>query len=214
MQEIRPLNPACPEASDFDAVAFTSRYAAAVAMDGAFHGKECYCVGEATAREAEKAGFRNVVRGAGDGAALAGLIGDSKPRRVLWASAADIGFDMGEALAGMGIDVARLAVYEATLAPDLPAEALAALRDGSVEVVLAHSGRAGGRFRDLTDRHGLEQQRRSMTLVAVSPRAAGLCGDGWHTITIADSPSRAAMLDAAVKAVAKGGPRRNRGIEG
>lgn len=203
MLEIKPLDPALPDASEFDAVVFTSRHAAGMVGDRGFHEKPCYCVGEATALEAQKAGFTCITTGPGDGEGLAGLIGGENPGRVFWASGLHTGFDMEKALAPMGVEATRLAVYEAARTAGLAPDALAAIRNGDVGVVLVHSGRAGEHFSDLLDRHGLRPQKAAMALIAISSRAAGLCGEGWHTIEVVDSPLRTAMLDAALGAAGR-----------
>ena len=210
MLEITPIDADLPDASSFNAVVLTSRHAVEAARAGGFHRTDCYCVGEATAMEAEEAGFGRVIQGPGNGGGLAGMIAAKKPGRVFWASALDTGFDMQKALEAMGVEVVRLAVYKAGKARDLPADALAVLRKGVVGAALVHSGRAGEHFSDLLARHGLEDQRAAMALVAISRRAAGLCGDGWRTIEIVDSPLRADMLGAALDAVGEGDGRTSR----
>ena len=203
MLEIKPLDPILPDASDFDAVVLTSRHAAAALAASAFQDLDCYCVGGATAAAAEKAGFSRVRTGPGDGEGLAEFIGGNPPRRIFWAAGLDIGFDMAAALKRFGIEVVRTAVYEAVKVRDLTPEALGKVGDGEVGVVVVHSGRAGEHFSHLLGRHGLQDRRAAMTLVAVSRRAAGLCGEGWHTIHAVESPVRAAVLNAALDAAGR-----------
>ena len=38
-------------------------------------------------------------------------------------------------------------------------------------------------------------------MIAISHRAAGLCSEDWHTITVVDQPRRTAMLEAAMAAI-------------
>ena len=203
MLEIKSLSPKLPDPGGFDSVVLTSRHAAAALAGSPVQNLDCYCVGEATAAAAEAAGFSRVVSGPGDGQGLAKLIGgrsDKPPRRVLWAAGRDIGFDMAAALEPFGIEVFQIAVYEAAKVSDFPPDALVSVRDGKVGVVLVHSGRAGEHFSHLLERHGLQDRRAAMTLVAVSQGAAGLCGEGWHTIRTVESALRAAALDAALDA--------------
>ena len=200
MLEIKPLSPKLPDAGEFDSVVLTSRHAAAALAASAFLDLDCYCVGEATATAAGTAGFSRVKAGPGDGEGLAEFIGRNPPRRVFWAAGLDIGFDMAAALKSFGIEVVQTAVYEAVKAEDLTPEALGKVKDGEVGVVLVHSGRAGGHFSHLLERHGMQDRRGAMTLVAVSQGAAGLCGEGWHTIRTVESPLRAAVLDTALDA--------------
>ncbi len=205
MLEIRTLSPEWPDASGFDGVVLTSRHAAALIRDPGFLSLPCFCVGNTTSGEARKAGFTTVITGPGDGDGLTGMIrahdGFSDHPRLLWASAVDTGFNIKRALDDHGIQAERLAVYEAATVDDFTPEVLSLIRDDAVAVVLAHSGRAGEHFTRLLSHHGLEAKQAGMTMIAISQRAAGLCGEDWHTIRIADQPKRSAMLDAAIDAI-------------
>lgn len=206
MLVIRPLNAKLPSPETIDAVVLTSRHAAPL-LGAPFHHLPCYCVGSTTAEAARAAGFSTIITGPGDGTGLAEVIRQQAPGRLIWASARDTGFNIAAALANDGITTERVAVYEAALAEDFPPEALAAIKAGRIGVVLAHSGRAGEHFTRLVQRHGLGDQLAAMTMIAISPRAAGLCGADWHTIRIVDQPRRSAMLAAAMAAAGPLDPR-------
>ena len=204
MLEMKRLNAKLPDAGGFGAVVLTSRNAASMPGLDAFHDLDCYCVGDATARAATDAGFTNVQIGPGDAEGLVSFIEGDNTGRVLWASGTDTAVDLKRELAPSGIDVEQVSAYRMVPAGDFPTDVEGRIKGGDVGIVLVYSARAGGRFRDLLDQKGLASHREQMELVAISPRVAGLCGDGWHTITHAERPDRPAMMEAAIRAVERG----------
>ena len=60
-------------------------------------------------------------------------------------------------------------------------------------ILLAHSARGAERIAALT-----EGRRAGLSLVAISPVAAAIAGDGWAAVTVTDRPDDAAMVTAAV----------------
>ena len=111
---------------------------------------------------------------------------------------------MAGALAVHGIATLQLAVYKAATTADFPPHVLAALKGGEVAAVLMHSGRAGAHFYELMQRRGLTEEIRRITAIVISPRAAGLCGEGWRNIITVDTPRRMAMFDAVHKVFDEG----------
>ena len=204
MLEFKPLDLELPDASGFDAVVLTSRNAASVPGLDPFHSLKCYCVGGATAQAAKDAGFTDVETGPGDAEGLASYIDKLRPDRLLWASGIDTATDLKRELAPLGVEVERVNTYEMALVDDLPPGAESGIRNGDVGAVLVYSARAGGHFRDLLERSGLESYRKQLELIAISSRVAGLCGDGWHTITVAERPDNPAMMEAAIHAIERG----------
>ena len=204
MLELTPLKAALPDAGGFDAIVLTSRNAVSMPGLDAFHNLPCYCVGDATARAATDAGFTKVRTGPGDAEGLVSFIEEDSAGRVLWASGTDTAVDLKRELAPYGIDVEQVPAYQMVPAGDLPPDVEGRIMGGDVGIVLVYSARAGGRFRDLLDQKGLASSREQMELVAISPRVAGLCGDGWHTITHAERPDRPAMMEAAIRAIERG----------
>jgi len=201
MLDIRPLDVSLPDADGFDAVVLTSRHAAHMLQGSALTDLPCYCVGATTARQAEAAGFTDITTGAGDGAGLVETIIKSDVHHLFWPSAVDTGFNIAAALAAHGCEVERLAVYKAAEVDTFPDAVRDALARGEVAVVLAHSGRAGAHFTHMMTAAGLGEQLRQMQMIAISHRAAGLCSEDWHTITVVDQPRRTAMLEAAMTAI-------------
>ena len=201
MLEIRPIDVSLPDADVFDAVVLTSRHAAGMLKGSALTNLRCFCVGSTTAQQAEAAGFTDITTGSGDGAGLVEAIIRTDTQRLFWPSAVDTGFNIATALAAHGRAVERLAVYKAAEVEAFPAMVRDALARGEVAVVLAHSGRAGAHFTQMMAAAGLSDQLNKMQMIAISHRAAGLCSEDWHTITVVDQPRRTAMLEAAMTAI-------------
>lgn len=201
MLDIQSLDITLPSADHFDAVVLTSRHAAALLKGTDLTTLPCYCVGDTTASEARQNGFTEIVTGPGDGAGLTSVIAESKVVNLFWPSAVDTGFNIAEALAAHDCHVERLAVYKAAEVPAFPEGVKEALAAGNVKVVLAHSGRAGEHFTRMMHDSGLGAHLANMVMIAISPRAAGLCGDDWLTIKVVKQPRRSAMLTAAMNAI-------------
>ena len=201
MLKIVKLNARLPEPDGFEAIVLTSRHAAPLITNTGFHHLPCFCVGTSTAAAAKTAGFTHIITGKGDGASLAKTICEHKHKQIFWASAKDTGFNIKTAVAVAEIAVMRVAVYEAAFIDDFSPAALEAIGGGNVRIVMAHSGRAGARFTHLMQRHRLEHLLKEMVMIAISMRAAGLCGKDWHTIKVAEAPTGSAMLNTAITAM-------------
>ena len=209
MLEIRDHPFEFPPLEDIEAMVLTSRHAAARLRSIGVQDLPCFCVGKTTADAAREAGIEQTISGPGDGKGLAQLITRHPYKSLLWPSAVDTGFDIKAALAQEGISVHRVSVYEAAHVDRFTPESFEMLKSGRIRAVLAHSGRAGERFTELMEEEGLGHLLKSMTMIAISTRAAGLCGTDWHSIVVVDQPRRKAMLDAAITAVAGAEPRQD-----
>ena len=201
MLEIKDCPFTLPPLDTIDAVVLTSRHAASRLKGAGLQDLPCFCVGKTTAIAAGEAGLKQIHTGPGDGKGLARLITRHPHTSLIWPSAVDTGFDISAALEPEGIKTHRVSVYEAAPVESFTPESLEALKSGHVRVVLAHSGRAGEHFTRMIKKKGLGHLLKSMTMIAISARAAGLCGTDWHSITVVEQPRRRAMLDAAVTAL-------------
>ena len=201
MLEIKDCPFTLPPLDSIDAVVLTSRHAASRLKGAGLQDLPCFCVGKTTAIAAGEAGLKQIHTGPGDGKGLARLIAHHPYASLIWPSAVDTGFDISAALEPEGIKTHRLSVYEAAPVESFTPESLEALKSGHVRVVLAHSGRAGEHFTRMIKKEGLGHLLKTMTMIAISTRAAGLCGTDWHSITVVEQPRRRAMLDAAVTAL-------------
>lgn len=214
MLEIKAHAFVLPPLETIDAVVLTSRHAAPRLAGRGVEDLTCFCVGKTTAAAAADAGLNHTISGPGDGRGLAQLILDHPYKSLLWPSAVDTGFDIKAALEPKGILTHRITVYEAAPVDGFTHESIEMLKSGRVRAVLAHSGRAGEHFTNLIKREGLGHLLETMTMIAISSRAAGLCGTDWHSIVVVDQPRRGAMLDAAIMAVNEPGLPQKRGNHG
>jgi uroporphyrinogen-III synthase len=166
-------------ASEFDAVVLTS--ANAIRHGGAGLSKltslPAYCVGEATAEEAQAAGFRVAATGSVDAEALAEAIPGGM--RLLHLAGRD-----HRAIAG----AATIIVYDSRTIE--PPPSLDLLEGG---VAMVHSARAGARLAELV------QNPSGIAIAAISERAAGVCGAGWQAIEVAPRPDDPALLALAAE---------------
>lgn len=187
--EVRPLDWRPPDPAGFDAVMLTSAHAArlaGVAMTP-FLGLPCYAVGEATAAAARAAGFRNVLIGPTDGAALvAAMVKDGVSAAFHPCGRERIRLDPGT------LGVLSVPVYAAEAAERLPAGAERALAEGAV--VLLHSPRAAATFARLA-----AEWRGEARIVAISAAAAAAAGEGWRALAVAAAPRDEALLEVAAK---------------
>ncbi|MGB2436746.1 MAG: uroporphyrinogen-III synthase [Candidatus Puniceispirillales bacterium] len=186
-----------------DAIILTSRHAASLIIvdteQTELLDKPCYVVGDATAKAAHQAGFHDIHIAGGDGNALLGLVQSSEYSHFCWPSAYHSGFNLKTALEEKGDKtVDRVIVYEAKPINSLHPDTIMAIQSGRPLIILVHSGRAGEHFSHLLDQHELDTYRQNMTLVVISARAAGLCGQGWHKIHVIASPLRSMMLAEAL----------------
>jgi uroporphyrinogen-III synthase len=133
-----------------------------------------FAVGTATARALGAAGFRNVLAGDGDGAALAELVArtlapDAGP--ILYPAARDRAADIPGMLGQRGHDVRLVEAYAAEPVAALPADADAAIRTG-VDGVLLYSRRTAATLATLLAGAGLTEAAARATLYVLSEQVA------------------------------------------
>jgi uroporphyrinogen-III synthase len=169
---IRPLNPHVSLAG-VAAVAFTSRNGVRhCPMPEGMTSLRAFAVGDATAKAARRAGFRDVRSAGKDGAALARLLaGEVDPGQgaVLVIRAQEAAFDLEGALHATGLETRTAMVYAA--APLLPAtEVMAALHaEPPLGAVLVHSARAARQVARILDG---DPAAGGLAVYAISPNAA------------------------------------------
>ena len=196
MLEINPLVFDLSDLKKAEAIVLTSRHAAKLLKGKIDPNIPCYAVGASTARAAQESGFKNIINGGGDGKTLVDRINQDRFQSVLWAAAVDTGFNIADALAQKGITTYTTPVYKADKVDGLPPDVLEALDEDRVRAVLIHSGRAAIQLSHLLDKNGYNRQKQQITVVAISSRAAEVCGKGWQNILIAKQPQRSFLFDA------------------
>ena len=182
---VRPL-PASASLSGFDALAFTSPNAveafAALSKDRA---APAYAVGEATAEALGGIGFVDIQTADGDVQALARLLGERRPKRVLHLAPAIPAADLAALTARFGIEVVVRPIYQTV--PITPTTALDA---ADLDAVMVHSARAGA---------VLAEQARSrlgdLVVLALSPACAAPFADvAVKSVEVAPFPDDASLV--------------------
>lgn len=182
----QPLEWTPPNPADFDALMLTSAQAPRLAGPGlaALAGLPLFAVGDATAAAARAAGLVVTAIGPGDAQGLLDTMTSQNFIRILWLCGHNrSSFD------ARGAALSALPVY-AVDPVDPPAE-WGALVTGPA-VLMVHSARAAFRLSDLVG-----QDRKHLTLLAISAAAADAAGDGWARMAISPRPDDAAMLAEA-----------------
>lgn len=155
-------------------------------------------VGEGTGDEARRAGFLRVEHASGDAVSLARLTAarlDPRGGPLLLAVGRGYSAALAAALRAAGFTVRRRVVYEARPADALPADCIAALREGAVRGALFLSPRSALHTQALLRQAGLAETVRRTVAFALSPRiASALAGMPWRAIHATRVPELPALL--------------------
>ena len=156
-----------------------------------------FVVGEATARQARRVGFAQIMVAQDDMASLAR--GVSKARApssgaLLYLTGHHRRGDLAERLTQTGFEVRICELYEARAVDDLAPELVKAFRASEIDVVSFFSLRAAEIFSDLAARHHLTEHLSRISAVCLASAAARhLAGLGFGEIRIAAASSTEAM---------------------
>lgn len=157
-----------------------------------------FTVGTATAQAAQEAGIDRVESADGDVAALARLVAARlvpEDGALLHVAGRRVAGDLAGLLGHRGFEVRRAVLYDAVVAEALPAEGLAALRNGEIDAVLFYSPRSAATFVRLLKAAGAAGTSRDVEAHCLSPAVAqALNGLTWRRIRIARRPEQAALL--------------------
>lgn len=190
-------HPIGPEAlpAGLVAIALTSGNAIP-GLPAALHPLPLFAVGDATAAKARAAGFAAVASAAADAAALATLLARAAPLGpLLLAVGEGQGAALEQTLRAQGREVHCRVLYTAEPATSLPAEAVAALRGGSVHAALFFSAETARTFVHLAGAAGLADALDTVTACAIGRSAAvALEALRWRQIRLAAHPTQDAML--------------------
>lgn len=158
-----------------------------------------FCVGDATAAEAELAGFSRVRSAGGD---VADLLALCEARlvpgrhRLLYLRGEHTSTDLAGALQSRGFEVDQAIVYEAIAERVLPAAAAQVIRRRELAVALFHSKRAAIAFTALTEEADFSDYLNTVIAVAISEKAAeGLVRTDWAAVKVAETPDETDMLN-------------------
>ena len=163
-----------------------------------------FCVGEATAKAARKAGLSDVVIAGGDGAALEAAIVQARPAGgVIHLRGEDLAHDLAAGLRAHGIAAQEKVLYRAAPASGFSEMVNSALLEHQVDVTLFFSARAASVFL------GLFSPESAGKPIFISERAAAAwplarscvdspprgTGQRWGLHTVASRPTLEAVLD-------------------
>lgn len=158
-----------------------------------------FCVGDATAAEAETAGFTKVRSAGGDTGDLVKLCtAQLVPgrHRLLHLRGAHTAGDLAGELRACGFEVDEAMIYEAVAADTLPEAAARVIRRRELAVALFHSPRAAIAFTALIEDADLSDYLNTVIAVAISETAAkGLVASDWAAVKVAETPTEVDMLN-------------------
>ena len=147
-----------------------------------------YAVGEATAREAEAAGFEVALRGTGGlQKVLDQLPGPSRLMRL-------VGSEFVDLTPPQDVEIERFQVYSITSRSFLDHHS--ELLDKDL-IVLLHSGAIARQFASECNR--LELDRKAISLAAMGERIVEPAGEGWAAIHISPAPNDRDLLEMVAK---------------
>ncbi len=200
--DVRPREALGPAA--VDAVLVTS--ANALPALGALRHLPLFAVGDATAAQAQAAGFATVHSAGADAAALQALVAARcRPgQRVLLASGAGQGLALAAGLRAAGLRVLRRLAYAAVPLRALPPAAAAALAGNGLHAALFFSPatarafvsllRAARRNDDVRPLEAHDEVRALEALAISAATAAPLAALPWRRIRVASHPNQDEML--------------------
>ena len=154
-----------------------------------------FAVGPQTAAQAQKLGFTDVKNADGDAEDLARAARDwARPEKGALLHVAGEGNDGKLAASLSDFSVRREILYAVTAVEKMPAEAVAAIRNGNVEAALFFSARSASVFRDLAAHEGLKLD--GILAAAISPATAeALTPLRFATLHVAPKPNLESILN-------------------
>ena len=158
-------------------------------------GLPVYAVGDATARTAREAGFKNVETASGDVETLAALVGerlDPAGGALLHPAGSRVAGDLGGRLGVQGYAYRRVVLYQADPATALSDQTRAALSAGAIDGVVLYSPRTARAFVGLAAPDSLGGVRAFCLSPAVGEAAAAI---SWRSIETAARPEQAALIE-------------------
>jgi uroporphyrinogen-III synthase len=198
----RPLKADYPPIERLDAVVFTS--AAGVEFSPLDHLAAdwqylpCFCVGEATAAMAARVGWRRILQGLSDGAALAEYVVAELGANatILHPHGLDHHSEPTRTLRAAGMQVLAWPVYEAVAAEALSLADCLLLGTGQCRGVTFFSPRSAKIFGLLLRQAGLEDSVKTMTAYTLGPAIATEAAlSSWNKIITPPLPAMASFLE-------------------
>ncbi|MDP6428568.1 MAG: uroporphyrinogen-III synthase [Rhodospirillales bacterium] len=162
-----------------------------------------FAVGDATAKTARGAEFKQVHSASGDVRALADLAIDLlEPEHgsLVHIAGSEVAGDLGGALTKAGFAYRREVIYEVQPSRTLSASAIAALKGGDIDAVLLFSPRTGETFVHLVRKARLLRVCRQLTIVGLSRAVADTVDEvKWKDVVVAETPTQDALVERVAK---------------
>ena len=157
-----------------------------------------YAVGDATARAARAAAFKDVHSAMGDVDDLARLLTRAmspETGTILHPAASQVAGDLARCLADAGFAYRREVIYKSEKVSAFSPETRAAIAGGEIDGVVLMSPRTGQIFKELMIRAGLADRAADMTVFCLSA-AVAVAADGlpWRNIQTAARPTQDAFM--------------------
>lgn len=157
-----------------------------------------FTVGDATARAAREAGFRQVTSAGGAVDSLAALVRSClKPSNgaLLQIAATDLAGDLQGQLTAAGFTIDKQNLYRARPVAALSATLIDQWRRHQIGAVLFFSPRTAATFASLATAQGLAEDCGNVVAACLSAAVAARLGDlPWRSVQVADRPTQAALL--------------------
>lgn len=153
-----------------------------------------YCVGEATAQAAQKAGFHVAYAGAGNGAELADFLTKILlPQPLLHPTTKDAEIKWYTTLKTKGFSIISATAYEKKYADHFNAEVVCCLTENKVSFTLVFSAQAARHLKHLCQAHHLSEKTLG-TVIAISEHAAAPFRE-LNNVQVAQHPNLQEMLN-------------------
>jgi uroporphyrinogen-III synthase len=198
---IEPEPDATPDLDNVQALLLTSANGArAFASRSERRDLRVFAVGDATADVARALGFSAVESAGGDVDDLARLVRErARPEdgALLHAAGSVVAGDLAGTLGVAGFEVRRVVLYRAEPVAALSDAAIAALREGRIDVAVFFSPRTARQFVNLAEAAGVDSACARVALLGLSPAVVAAAeGIAWAERGAAASPNQAALLAA------------------
>jgi len=153
-----------------------------------------YCVGQATAEAAQKAGFRVAYAGTGNGTALAEYVAQNlSPCPLFHPTTEQAAIDWYHTLQTQGFTIIPAPAYEKSYADHFNDEVVCCLAENKVSFTLVFSAGAARHIKTLCQSHHLSEKTLG-TVIAISEKAAVPFRNINH-IRVAQHPNLQEMLN-------------------
>ncbi len=186
--------------ANFQAIAFTSANGVR-AFVRIYQTRDipCFAVGEATASEAEAAGFQSIYTAGGNVIELAELITRSLNKAsgpILHISGQDIAGDLSGRLEATGFQLVRAPLYKAIKSAALTVPAQKIIKSGQISHIPFYSPRSAKIFIDLIHLSGMENHLTEITALCLSSAVSDVISSySWQKILTAKHPNQSSLFN-------------------